>query len=161
LKKITNAIKKTRIIPNATRDKRNIIGTIKDNGVTITNLTGLSVNGEHSLIMLVYNIKRSYWRMSDLIPNSKWNSPYKAQLVLSVTNYFRLLKIVLQISYNLPPKTAFRTIYCRLGYVLFVKLSEKEFFHSLISFDAVLKPQPLTKLLMRIHQIQRLKHGKA
>jgi hypothetical protein len=70
------------------RDKRNIFGTIKDNGVTITQFNGTRVNGEHSLIMLVYNIKRSYWRMSDLIAKLKNGThPTKQQLVLSVTNY--------------------------------------------------------------------------
>jgi hypothetical protein len=62
-----------------------------------TNLTGLEkVNGEHSLIMLVYNIKRSINILgaSDLIAKiRKWNSPYKAKACLGcITNYFRLFK---------------------------------------------------------------------
>jgi propanediol dehydratase small subunit len=62
-----------------------------------TNLTGLEkVNGEHSLIMLVYNIKRSINMLgvSDLIAKlKKWNSPYKAKACLVyIMNYFRLYK---------------------------------------------------------------------
>jgi len=73
-----------------------IFGTIKRQwGYNHTNLTGLEkVNGEHSLIMLVYNIKRSIniLGVSDLIAKlKKWNSPYKAKTCLVyITNYFRL-----------------------------------------------------------------------
>ena len=75
-----------------------IFGTIKRQwGYNHTNLTGLEkVNGEHSLIMLVYNIKRSIniLGVSDLIAKLKeWNSPYKAKACLvCITNYFSLFK---------------------------------------------------------------------
>ena len=64
-----------------------IFGTIKRQwGYNHTNLTGLEkVNGEHSLIMLVYNIKRSIniLGVPDLIARlKKWNSPYKANVLL-------------------------------------------------------------------------------
>jgi Transposase DDE domain len=63
-----------------------IFGTIKRQwGYNHTNLTGLEkVNGEHSLIMLVYNIKRSIniLGVPDLIAKlQKWNSPYKAKVM--------------------------------------------------------------------------------
>ncbi|WP_369753638.1 IS1182 family transposase [Flavobacterium sp. WC2409] len=73
-----------------------IFGTIKRQwGYNHTNLTGLEkVNGEHSLIMLVYNIKRSIniLGVPDLITKlKKWNSPYKAKVLLWLkTNYLRL-----------------------------------------------------------------------
>ena len=62
-----------------------IFGTIKRQwGYNHTNLTGLEkVNGEHSLIMLVYNIKRTIniLGVTDLIDKlKKWKSPYKAKL---------------------------------------------------------------------------------
>ncbi len=61
-----------------------IFGTIKRQwGYNHTNLTGLEkVNGEHSLIMLVYNIKRAIniLGVPDLIAKLKnWKSPYKAK----------------------------------------------------------------------------------
>jgi hypothetical protein len=62
LKKITNAIKKTRNY--RTRQEINEhIRTIKDNGVTITQFNGTrKVNGEHSLIMHTTSNARSiYW----------------------------------------------------------------------------------------------------
>lgn len=64
-----------------------IFGTIKRQwGYNHTNLTGLEkVNGEHSLIMLVYNIKRSIniLGVAELISKlQKWNSPYKAKVML-------------------------------------------------------------------------------
>ena len=63
-----------------------IFGTIKRQwGYNHTNLSGLEkVNGEHSLIMLVYNIKRSMniLGIPDLIEKiKKWNSPYKAKVL--------------------------------------------------------------------------------
>ena len=73
-----------------------IFGTIKRQwGYNHTNLTGLEkVNGEHSLIMLVYNIKRSIniLGVADLIAKlKKWNSPYKAKvLFLSKMSYLKL-----------------------------------------------------------------------
>ena len=73
-----------------------IFGTIKRQwGYNHTNLTGLEkVNGEHSLIMLVYNIKRSIniLGVPDLIAKlKKWNSPYKAKvLFLLKTGYLKL-----------------------------------------------------------------------
>ena len=73
-----------------------IFGTIKRQwGYNHTNLTGLEkVNGEHSLIMLVYNIKRSIniLGVPELIAKlKKWNSPYKAKvLFLLKTRYLKL-----------------------------------------------------------------------
>jgi len=73
-----------------------IFGTIKRQwGYNHTNLTGLEkVNGEHSLIMLVYNIKRSIniLGVPELIAKlKKWNSPYKAKIYFSFkTTYFKL-----------------------------------------------------------------------
>jgi transposase len=73
-----------------------IFGTIKRQwGYNHTNLTGLEkVNGEHSLIMLVYNIKRSIniLGVEDLIAKlQKWNSPYKVKvLFLLKTSYLKL-----------------------------------------------------------------------
>jgi hypothetical protein len=63
-----------------------IFGTIKRKwGYNYTDLIGLEkVNGEHSLIMLVYNIKRSIniLGVPDLIAKLKtWNSPYKAKVL--------------------------------------------------------------------------------
>ena len=61
-----------------------IFGTIKRQwGYNHTNLTGLEkVNGEHSLIMLVYNIKRTIniLGVPELIAKLKgWKSPYKVK----------------------------------------------------------------------------------
>ncbi|WP_281309990.1 IS1182 family transposase [Flavobacterium flavigenum] len=73
-----------------------IFGTIKRQwGYNHTNLTGLDkVNGEHSLIMLVYNIKRSIniLGVPELIAKlQKWNSPYKEKvLFLLKTSYLKL-----------------------------------------------------------------------
>ena len=73
-----------------------IFGTIKRQwGYNHTNLTGLKkVNGEHSLIMLVYNIKRSIniLGVPELIDKlKKWNSPYKTKaLFLTKTSYLKL-----------------------------------------------------------------------
>ena len=66
-----------------------IFGTIKRQwGYNHTNLTGLEkVNGEHSLIMLVYNIKRSIniLGVPELIAKlKKWNSPYKAKVLFLI-----------------------------------------------------------------------------
>jgi transposase len=73
-----------------------IFGTIKRKwGYNYTNLIGLEkVNAEHSLIMLVYNIKRSIniLGVPELIAKlKKWNSPYKAKvLVLLKMRYLKL-----------------------------------------------------------------------
>ena len=73
-----------------------IFGTIKRQwGYNHTNLTGLEkVNGEHSLIMLVYNIKRSIniLGVPELIAKlKKWNSPYKAKACFDYKKtYFKL-----------------------------------------------------------------------
>jgi transposase len=73
-----------------------IFGTIKRQwGYSHTNLTGLEkVNGEHSLIMLVYNIKRSIniLGVPDLIAKlQKWNSPYKVKVLFLIkTSYLKL-----------------------------------------------------------------------
>lgn len=66
-----------------------IFGTIKRQwGYNHTNLKGLEkVNGEHSLIMLVYNIKRSIniLGVPELIAKlKKWNSPYKAKVLFLI-----------------------------------------------------------------------------
>ena len=63
-----------------------IFGTIKRQwGYNHTNLTGLEkVNGEHSLIMLVYNIKRAMNILGvlDLIAKLRnWKSPYKRKFL--------------------------------------------------------------------------------
>jgi hypothetical protein len=70
-----------------------IFGTIKRQwGYNHTNLTGLEkVNGEHSLIMLVYNIKRSIniLGVTELIAKLKnWNSPYKAKVMFLVKTIY-------------------------------------------------------------------------
>ncbi|MFC6269874.1 transposase, partial [Frigoriflavimonas asaccharolytica] len=72
-----------------------IFGTIKRQwGYNHTNLMGLEkVNGEHSLIMLVYNIKRAMniLGVPDLIAKLKnWKSPYKAKSCFVLeTTYFK------------------------------------------------------------------------
>ena len=63
-----------------------IFGTIKRKwGYNYTDLVGLEkVNGEHSLILLVYNIKRTIniLGVPDLIAKIKaWNSPYKRKVL--------------------------------------------------------------------------------
>lgn len=73
-----------------------IFGTIKRQwGYNHTNLTGLEkVNGEHSLIMLVYNIKRSIniLGVPDLIAKlQKWNSPYNAKVLLLIKRSYLTL----------------------------------------------------------------------
>jgi transposase/CRISPR/Cas system-associated exonuclease Cas4 (RecB family) len=75
-----------------------IFGTIKRQwGYNHTNLTGLEkVNGEHSLIMLVYNIKRSIniLGVPDLIAKlQKWNSPYKAKVLFLLKMDYLKLKL--------------------------------------------------------------------
>ena len=75
-----------------------IFGTIKRQwGYNHTNLTGLEkVNGEHSLIMLVYNIKRSIniLGVPDLIAKlKKWNSPYKAKVLFLLKTECLKLKL--------------------------------------------------------------------
>jgi transposase len=85
-----------------------IFGTIKRQwGYNHTNLTGLEkVNGEHSLIMLVYNIKRSIniLGVPELIAKlKKWNPPYKVKVLfllkmehlkLNLEHYFYQTKFV-------------------------------------------------------------------
>ena len=72
-----------------------IFGTIKRKwGYNYTDLIGLEkVNGEHSLIMLVYNIKRSIniLGVPDLIAKLKtWNSPFKAKVLFLIeTTYLK------------------------------------------------------------------------
>ena len=75
-----------------------IFGTIKRQwGYNHTNLTGLEkVNGEHSLIMLVYNIKRTIniLGIPDLMTKLKnWKSPYKTKLLFYIkTAYYVLFR---------------------------------------------------------------------
>jgi hypothetical protein len=68
-------------------------------GYNHTNLTGLEkVNGEHCLIMLVYNIKRSIniLGVPDLIAKlQKWNSPYKAKVLFLLKTMYLKLKSAL------------------------------------------------------------------
>lgn len=66
-----------------------IFGTIKRKwGYNYTDLNGLEkVNGEHSLIMLVYNIKRciNILGIPELIAKLKnWNSPYKRKFLFLI-----------------------------------------------------------------------------
>jgi len=74
-----------------------IFGTIKRKwGYNYTDLIGLEkVNGEHSLIMLVYNIKRSIniLGVPDLLAKLKtWNSPYKRKVLLFIkTTYLKTI----------------------------------------------------------------------
>ena len=83
-----------------------IFGTIKRKwGYNHTNLIGLEkVNGEHSLIMLVYNIKRSIniLGVPDLIAKLKaWNSPYKRKgLFLIKTTYLKLFLVRILLGTN-------------------------------------------------------------
>jgi hypothetical protein len=83
-----------------------IFGTIKRKwGYNYTDLIGLEkVNGEHSLIMLVYNIKRSIniLGVPDLIAKLQaWNTPYKRKgLFLTKTTYFSLFLAQLFFSPN-------------------------------------------------------------
>jgi hypothetical protein len=86
---------------------------------------------EHSLIMLVYNIKRSIniLGVSDLIIN-KNGTPLqsKSLFFVYITNYFKALKTLLKSATICCLKTACsERLYCRLEYVLFVKLSERVF----------------------------------
>jgi hypothetical protein len=77
-----------------------IFGTIKRQwAYNHTNLTGLEkVNGEHSLIMLVYNIKRAMniLGVPELIAKLKgWKSPYKREVLSLVkVSCFKLFKKV-------------------------------------------------------------------
>ena len=72
-----------------------IFGTIKRQwGFNHTNLRGLEkVNGEHSLIMLVYNIKRTIniLGVPDLVNRLRnWKSPYKrTDMLYFFTTYFK------------------------------------------------------------------------
>ena len=81
-----------------------IFGTIKRKwGYNYTDLIGLEkVNGEHSLIMLVYNIKRSIniLGVTDLIAKLQaWNTPYKRKAWLFIkTTYLKLF--LAQISFG-------------------------------------------------------------
>ena len=75
-----------------------IFGTIKRQwGYNHTNLTGLEkVNGEHSLIMLVYNIKRSIniLGVPELIDRlKKWISPYKTKVLFLIKMGYLKLKL--------------------------------------------------------------------
>jgi len=87
-----------------------IFGTIKRKwGYNYTNLIGLEkVNGEHSLIMLVYNIKRSIniLGVPDLLEKLKtWNSPYKRNvLLLTKSTYLKLIltQIIFGANQNTP-----------------------------------------------------------
>ena len=85
-----------------------IFGTIKRKwGYNYTDLIGLEkVNGEHSLIMLVYNIKRSIniLGVPDLLEKLKaWNSPYKRKVLFFIkTIYLKqfLTKIIFGTNQN-------------------------------------------------------------
>ena len=79
-----------------------IFGTIKRQwGYNHTNLTGLEkVNGEHSLIMLVYNIKRAIniLGVPDLIDKiKKWNANYPTNsFVFIKTTYLKLYTAIIK-----------------------------------------------------------------
>ena len=83
-----------------------IFGTIKRKwGYSYTDLIGLEkVNGEHSLIMLVYNIKRTIniLGVTDLIAKLKaWNTPYKRKgLFFIKTTYLKLFLALLNFQTN-------------------------------------------------------------
>jgi len=83
-----------------------IFGTIKRKwGYSYTDLIGLEkVNGEHSLIMLVYNIKRTIniLGVTDLIAKLKaWNTPYKRKgLFFLKTTYLKLFLALLNFQTN-------------------------------------------------------------
>jgi hypothetical protein len=64
--------------------------------------------------MLVYNIKRSIniLGVSDLI--AKLKNSYKKACFVFITNYFRLYKDSIKISYNFKT-VALERLYCRLG----------------------------------------------
>ena len=87
-----------------------IFGTIKRKwGYNYTDLIGLEkVNGEHSLIMLVYNIKRSIniLGVPDLLAKLKtWNTPYKRKFLFLVkTTYLKLFlaQIIFGTNQNTP-----------------------------------------------------------
>ncbi|MFA7650692.1 MAG: transposase, partial [Flavobacteriaceae bacterium] len=87
-----------------------IFGTIKRKwGYNYTDLVGLEkVNGEHSLIMLVYNIKRSIniLGVPDLIAKLQaWNTPYKRKAWLFIkTTYLKLF--LAQISFGTNQNTS-------------------------------------------------------
>jgi transposase len=87
-----------------------IFGTIKRKwGYNYTDLIGLEkVNGEHSLIMLVYNIKRSIniLGVPDLLAKLKtWNSPYKRKVLFWLkTTYLKLF--LTQITFGTNQNTA-------------------------------------------------------
>jgi len=90
-----------------------IFGTIKRKwGYSYTDLIGLEkVNGEHSLIMLVYNIKRSINILGvlDLIAKLKaWNTPYKRKLLFFIkTTYLKLILALFNFKTN-PNTSKFR-----------------------------------------------------
>ena len=83
-----------------------IFGTIKRKwGYSYTDLIGLEkVNGEHSLIMLVYNIKRTIniLGVPDLIAKLKaWNTPYKRKLLFFIKmTYLKLFVVHLNFKTN-------------------------------------------------------------
>ena len=87
-----------------------IFGTIKRKwGYNYTDLIGLEkVNGEHSLIMLVYNIKRSIniLGVPDLLAKlHAWKSPYKRKFLFLVkTTYLNLFlaQIIFRTNQNTP-----------------------------------------------------------
>ena len=81
-----------------------IFGTIKRKwGYNYTDLVGLEkVNGEHSLIMLVYNIKRSIniLGVPDLIAKLQaWNTPFKRKAWLFIKTTY-LKRFLAQISFG-------------------------------------------------------------
>jgi transposase len=98
-----------------------IFGTIKRQwGYNHTNLTGLEkVNGEHSLIMLVYNIKRTMniLGIPDLIDKiQKWNAKYPSKgYALIIATFFKLfcefkiIRILISISKN---RLAYKRVLC-------------------------------------------------
>ncbi|WP_428839224.1 transposase [Flavobacterium fryxellicola] len=98
-----------------------MFGTIKRQwGYNHTNLTGLEkVNGEHSLIMLVYNIKRTMniLGIPDVIDKiQKWNYNYlpKGCAVIKAT-FFKLsceFKNIKQLFLSSKNRVAYKRVLC-------------------------------------------------
>jgi hypothetical protein len=65
------------------------------------------VNGEHSLIMLVYNIKRTYLGVPDLIAKLKMELTLQAKSCFAKTKYIKLQLDLIFIKLNLQPKKGF------------------------------------------------------
>jgi hypothetical protein len=70
-----------------------------------------------------------YTGVSDLIAKLKNGTPYKAKLFCLITNYFRLYKDSIKISYNLLPKRAcIRTTILPFRVCIIYEIIRKEVF---------------------------------